>query len=378
MNTKNKNAAITPLLHNGAALEALSAREALAKAVQELLREGESVHTVRSYRSAWNYWQAWHTVRYGQDLVLPVATEVVLQFIVDHAQRQTEDGLTHALPSAVDEALVSAGVKAKPGPLAHSTLVHRIAVLSKAHQRMGWDNPCEGAAVRTLLGTMRRAYAQRGDLAKKKAALTKDPLAALLATCDDSLKGLRDRALLLFAWASGGRRRSEITEARVEQLRRIGPGEFVYELRHSKTNRSGQDLPENHKPVVGAAGQALQDWLTAAHLQDGPLFRPIGKGGRVGAGALSPASVRLIVQQRCALAGLEGDFSAHSLRSGFVSEAGRQNIALAETMALTGHRSVSSVLGYYRAESAAHSAAARLFESGEPLKPETSADTDAP
>lgn len=364
MNTKNKNAAITPLLHNGAALEALSAREALAKAVQELLREGESDHTVRSYRSAWSYWQAWHTARYGKDLVLPVATEVVLQFIVDHAQRQTEDGLAHALPPEVDEALVGAGVKAKPGPLAHSTLVHRIAVLSKAHQRMGWDNPCEGAAVRTLLGTVRRAYAQRGDLAKRKAALTKDPLATLLATCDDSLKGLRDRALLLFAWASGGRRRSEITEARVEQLRRIGPGEFVYELRHSKTNRSGQDLPENHKPVVGAAGAALQDWLTAAGLQDGPLFRPIGKSGRVGAGALSSASVRLIVQQRCALAGLEGDFSAHSLRSGFVSEAGRQNIALAETMALTGHRSVSSVLGYYRAESAAHSAAARLFDSG--------------
>lgn len=371
MNTKNKNRSIAPISSPWTAVEVLPARDALEKAVQELLRDGESAHTVRSYRSAWGYWQAWHAARYGQDLVLPVATEVVLQFIVDHAQRQTEDGLAHALPPAVDEVLVGAGFKAKPGPLAHSTLVHRIAVLSKAHQRMGWDNPCEGAAVRTLLGTVRRAYAQRGDLAKKKAALTKDPLTALLATCDDSLKGVRDRALLLFAWASGGRRRSEVTEARVEQLRRIGPGEFVYELRHSKTNRSGQDLPENHKPVVGAAGQALQDWLTAANLQEGPLFRPIGKGGRVGTGALSPASVRLIVQQRCAMAGLEGDFSAHSLRSGFVSEAGRQNIALAETMALTGHRSVSSVLGYYRAESAAHSAAARLFENDKPLPPDS-------
>lgn len=42
----------------------------------------------------------------------------------------------------------------------------------------------------------------------RKEALTRDVLEMLLASCDDSLRGLRDQALLLFAWASGGRRRS--------------------------------------------------------------------------------------------------------------------------------------------------------------------------
>jgi hypothetical protein len=37
-----------------------------------------------------------------------------------------------------------------------------------------------------------------------------------------------------------------------------------------------------------------------------------------------------IVKRRAALAGLDGDFSAHSLRSGFMTEAGRQNVPLAE------------------------------------------------
>jgi len=32
------------------------------------------------------------------------------------------------------------------------------------------------------------------------------------------LIGVRDKALLLFAWASGGRRRSKVTSAVVEQL----------------------------------------------------------------------------------------------------------------------------------------------------------------
>jgi integrase len=62
------------------------------------------------------------------------------------------------------------------------------------------------------------------------------------------------------------------------------------------------------------------------------------------------------------LAGIEGDFSAHSLRSGFVTEAGRQNIPLAETMAMTGHHSVATVLGYFRTQSVLSSAAAKLFK----------------
>src|SRR3990167_10189310 len=93
--------------------------------------------------------------------------------------------------------------------MAHNTLVHRLAVLSKAHQMREVKNPCQDPKVRELLSRTRKAYAKRGELPKKKDALTKDPLQLVLATCDVSMKGKRDRALLLFAWASGGRRRSE-------------------------------------------------------------------------------------------------------------------------------------------------------------------------
>jgi hypothetical protein len=41
-------------------------------------------------------------------------------------------------------------------------------------------------------------------------------------------------------------------------------------------------------------------------------------------------TVRDIVKKRCALAGLEGDFSAHSLLSGFVTDAGRQRLPLGD------------------------------------------------
>lgn len=348
----------------GSTLPSAGLEPAAQQAVRELLREGESTNTRNSYQSAMRYWAAWHALRFEQQMQLPLNVPCVLQFIIDHAQRQTGAGLASEMPAHMDRALVEAGYKAREGPLSHNTLVHRMAVLSKAHQVHGLANPCQDGAVRELMSRTRKAYARRGEQPAKKDALTRDLLEQLLQTCDDSLRGRRDRALLLFAWSSGGRRRSEVAGADMRHLRAVGPQEFIYTLAHSKTNQSGRDVPENHKPVTGRAAQALADWLRAAAIQEGPIFRRIRKGGHVGE-PLSPAAVRDIVKQRCALAGVEGDFSAHSLRSGFVTEAGRQNVPLPDTMALTGHSSVNTVLGYFRADSALSNRAARLLDAGD-------------
>lgn len=342
------------------ALQPTELSDVTQRAVEDLLREGESQNTLASYRSALRYWAAWYGIRYGQQIQLPVPTACVLQFIVDHAERISDKGLVSELPAEIDQALVLAGYKGKLGAMAHNTLVHRIAVLSKAHQMRELKNPCHDPKVRELLSRTRKAYAKRGALPQKKDALTKDPLQAILATCDESLRGKRDRALLLFAWASGGRRRSEVAGADTKFLKRVGPTDFIYTLAYSKTNQAGVERPENSKPVVGIAGQALDAWLQASSISSGPIFRRIRKGGHLGE-ALSPAAVGTIVKARCALAGIEGDFSAHSLRSGFVTEAGRQNIPLGETMALSGHHSVATVLGYFRVPGLASSGGAKLL-----------------
>jgi len=360
MNSEQKNAISTA--PESALLRPIALDDVTQSAIDALLHEGESQNTVASYRAALRYWAAWYGLRYGQRIQLPLPVACVFQFVVDHAQRMTAKGLASELPVAVADKLLEQGYKGKAGPMAYATLTHRIAVMSKAHQLRGMPNPCQDAQVRELLSRTRKAYAKRGALAQKKSALTKDPLQALLATCDDSLRGQRDRALLLFAWASGGRRRSEVAEAEMHALQRLGPSEFVYTLRHSKTNQSGHDRPENHKPILGAAGEALQSWLQVSGIEEGRIFRRVFKGGHLG-GPLSPAAVRDIVQARCALAGVEGDFSAHSLRSGFVTEAGRQNIPLADTMAMTGHQSVSTVMGYFRAQATVLNPAARLLDS---------------
>lgn len=319
-------------------------------------------NTTRSYTSALRYWAGWHAARYGVELALPVPEAVVLQFVVDHVQRRsTERELAWELPPAVDQALVVAGLKAKAGPWTLATVRHRVAVLSTAHKLKRLANPCEQPAIRTVLSRAARAAAKHGERPRKKTAITLAELEAMLATCDDSLEGIRDRALLCFGFPSGGRRRSEIAAADLRDLRRIGEAGYIYRLEHSKTQQAGVTATSTpDMPVLDRAALALQDWLDVSGLAEGAIFRRLWKQ-RVGP-ALSPAAAGEIVQRRARLAGLEGDFGGHSLRSGFVTEASRQGVALPAIMQLTEHRSVSSVVGYFQAAGATANPAARLLE----------------
>jgi integrase len=326
--------------------------------VRALYRAGESANTTRSYASALRYWAGWFRLRYRAALELPVPVPVVLQFVVDHVERVEGASRELDLPPAIDAALVQAGFKDHLGPPKLATVTHRLSVLSKAHTLAAQPNPVRAPEVQELLRRVRRAHAQRGELPKPKQALTKDPLEAMLATCTDGLIGLRDRALLLFAWASGGRRRSEVTGAVVEQLVAIDANTYLYRLVHSKTDQAGA-LSQIEKPIVGVAATALTEWLEAAKIMSGPMFRRIR--GSVVAEALEPQAVRAIVKRRAVLAGLKGDFSAHSLRSGFMTEAGRQNVPLAEAMALTGHRSVQTAVRYFQTGAVEKSRAGNLL-----------------
>ena len=60
-------------------------------------------------------------------------------------------------------------------------------------------------------------------------------------------------------------------------------------------------------------------WLAAAGHQDGPLFRRVRRGGRVGGDPgrrLSVNAIRRIIRSRAAAVGIEGRVSGHSLRVG--------------------------------------------------------------
>ena len=136
-------AALRPLDIPTLAPETLSSLTEVS--VREMLQQGQSLNTQASYAAAMRYWGAWFAARYGRALEIPVSVPVVLQFIVDHAQRMDVDEereipgrpprLLHDLPDAIDQLLVATRFKGKPGPLALSTLAHRLSVLSKADRK---------------------------------------------------------------------------------------------------------------------------------------------------------------------------------------------------------------------------------------------------
>ena len=164
--------------------------------------------------------------------------------------------------------IAAASLKAKLGPWTLATVRHLVAVLSTAHRLKQATNPCEQPAIRTVLSRAARAAraaVKRGERPRKKTAITLPELEALLATRDDRLEGIRDRALLCFGFASGGRRRSEIVAAYLRDLCRIGEASYIYRLEHSKTQQAGVTASSTpDKPVLDRAALALEDWLEAS------------------------------------------------------------------------------------------------------------------
>lgn len=367
-------------------LEAHRLSQEAEKAISAFFRESVSRHTTRAYRTALQYWAAWHALRFDSSISPPVAAAVVMQFILDHLEHNPElpapertpytpssKTTQHLLPRAIDALLVERGYKAKVGPWTMATVQARLAALSRAHEdfiannahlNLGpGANPLRDPHVRQLVSAARRAYARQGRAPSRPIAATFSVLEALLATCDNDLIGKRDRALLLFGWASGGRRRSEIVAATFENLRRCEGG-FAYHLGRSKANRNGRTRPEDLKPIQGAAAEALEAWLNMLlqyRITRGPIFRRV-MHDRIYE-PLKDQAVRQIIQRRALMTSEPlGKISAHSLRSGFVAEAARFGIPLGQTMAMTGHKSVQTVMGYYRSEDLSSYTAARLFD----------------
>lgn len=363
-----------------------SATEAAIAALHD---EAKSDETKRSYRTAQRYFETWYGLRFESTPRYPFKPEVVLTFVTDHVESKVNGKLATTMPKEVDAGLVAAGVKARPGRVSLSTVMHRLAVMSKVHRLKGVGkkhrSPFDEPEVKAALSSARTATGKRGEHAKPKEALTRDLLEDMLETCeDDGLHGIRDRALLMFAFSSGGRRRSEVASADMANLKRrvqkvnAGGGKstavvsYTYLLNRSKTNQAGEPHENSYKPVLGVAAAAMQEWLKASGITSGPIFRGILRrrgSEQVSETALTPDAIRKMVIRRAVRAGLAGatagKYSAHSLRSGFVTESGRQGVPMFEAMAMTEHATLAMFARYYRAGNLQESAAAKLLEDGD-------------
>ena len=158
---------------------------------------------------------------------------------------------------------------------------------------------------------------------------------------------------------------------RVEQLSDEPPVPFNPQDPKSETlpcvaiqlgrTKTGQADEAGRVLLVGPPVEALREWLERADISKGPIFRAIDRWEAIEERALTPQSINLIVKRRCALAGLEArEFSAHGLRSGYLTEAARRGVSLPEAMQQSQHRSVQQAASYYNEADRRLGQAARL------------------
>lgn len=244
---------------------------------------------------------------------------------------------------------------------AYATIVRRKTAIAKLveAQSLVSDTPPEADPTKhpRVTVTLKAIRKRLGTDQDRATPLTADRLIQVLASIDNTtLAGQRDIAMLLIGWY-GALRRSELAAMRRAHLDVDAHGLGVA-LPRTKSAQSHtvyvpilRQTSSRWDPVA-----ALEDWLNALDLHghqatDG-IWLHITKGDTFG-NKLRPVSgdaINNIVNRRVLAAGLPeaAGFSAHSLRSGFVTEAKNRGIDEADIMKHTRHKSLQTMRLYDR------------------------------
>ncbi len=304
--------------------------------IDEIKAEARAANTVKAHKADMKYFWGWVELAHKRKEHYPVSKELLIGFLLNHI-----DGM----PPALDSAMIAKGYKAKPGLLSVATVARRINSISTAHALAGHPSPTKHFEVRQLLSSARRKAARAGHRPRKSKAITKWVLDRMIKTIPaHTLQGKRDKALLMFGFYTGGRRRSEIAQAQYCHLTKVAEG-YHYLLPRSKTDQEGKG---KIKLLRVRQAKALTAWINAAEIKGGHIFRRIYKNGKVSRKPIRPRAVSAICKLYIERMGFDPkEYSAHGLRRGFITTCGRQGIPLPDVMDLTDHKDYRIVLQYY-------------------------------
>lgn len=283
----------------------------LTERARGYVEAASSVNTRKAYASDWKHFSAW--CRRQNRSPLPPDPETVGLYITACASGTAERG-------------------GKANTV--STIERRLAAIGWNCSQRGMPLDRKDRAIATVMAGIRNRHAAPS---RQKEAILPEDLIAMLETLDrGSLRGIRDRAMLLIGF-SGGLRRSEITGLDLGRdqtedgrgwIEILEKGMLV--ILRGKTGwrevEIGRGSSDTTCPIV-----AIETWIRFAKLAKGPLFRRVtGQGKNVGPDRLNDQEVARLVKKTVLAAGTRGDlsendrgqkFSGHSLRAGLASSA---------------------------------------------------------
>ena len=286
--------------------------EALAERARGYVEAASSANTRRAYASDWKHFSSWCR-RQGLAVMPPSAQTVGLYVTACASGAATADRKANSV----------------------ATIERRLSSLCWNYAQRGQTLDRNDRHIATVLAGIRNSHA--APPRQKEAILPEDLIAMLETLPRASLRGLRDRAMLLLGFA-GALRRSEIVGLDVGRDQtedgrgwvEFFPGKGLLVTLRGKTGwrevEIGRGSADATCPVA-----ALETWLNFARIAHGPLLRRVTGGGRkVGAHRLNDQEVARLVKKTALAAGVRGDlaegeraqkFAGHSLRAGLASSA---------------------------------------------------------
>lgn len=285
-----------------------------------------STNTIRSYRADFTIFEAWCQVEHR--IALPASPETVADFVTAQSE--------NAAPATVSR---------------------RRAAIAKIHRLLKLESPVRAEEVNLATRTMFRQKGRRQDQAL---GLTSALKKKVIDACPDTPPGLRDRALLAVGYDTLCRR-AELVQLLVDDLTFRADGSGTILVRKAKSDQFGDGRLAY---LSAAATTHLRDWLEAAGLKQGQIFRGI-RSTQLLPGSLHPYSVARIFKARARDAGLDNrliaKLSGHSLRVGAAQDMAAAGIDLGAIMHAGGWKSPDMVMRYIEHMDVQRSGMARMY-----------------
>lgn len=285
---------------------------------QKYRQSAKASNTRKAYKTDWNQFLTWCS---GQGLQpIPATADTIEAYVLHLADKEN---------------------------LKPSTIRRKISSIAMAHRSANLVDATKNEQVKMTLQGIERTKGVRPD---GKQPISVQDLKQMVSTLDESIKGIRDRALLLFGFA-GAFRRSELVSLNLNDLDFTNDGLKVL-LRKSKTDQRGEGFTKGI--LYGSISdtcpiRSVKKWIETSGISEGPLFRSVDRHGNIKDKRLDSRAVALVVKDAAKAAGLNPDkVSGHSLRVGFVTSSAMAGNPEWLIMQQTGHKTHETVRRYIR------------------------------